>query len=1849
MVCLKPVKLQILLQNMKKIFSLLIPFIFFYACSDKDIDLTKIHVDPGFSDYVNAFTSGVISNRDEIRIHLTAPSAMAKPGERVDGDLFEFDPAIEGEAYWVSDQSLAFKPTENLPSGQKYLADFHLGELVEVEGDYENLQFGFMVMHQNLDVKFVGVHTQDKNDYSKQDVIASLRTVDYASPQEVEACVKASQNGKDLKLIWEHAKNSKSHKFTVTGVQRGSEKSKVNITWTGEPLSLDLEDDMEITVPAIDEFSVLSTSVEHAPSLHFVIHCSDPVDEKQNLTGLVYLNSGKNLRLSAKGNEIIAYPAGKMKPEEQLFINRTITNSKGKYLKRDYQKTLTFNTELPNIELIGEGVIMPSNGEIEFPFKAVNLKAVNLRIMRIYENNVNQFFQENQHNGSSDLARVGRLVYDGTVDLVTDKPIDYGVWNNFKVNLNNYIDADPGGIYRVMMSFERYQSLYPCGDSVGEIKPLARREHDYESNHYYMDVDDWFSGGYSYSEKDNPCTDSYYKYYQRQISRNVMASNFGIIAKEGADNSYNIAISDLRTTDPLKGITVELYNFQNQLIASAETDGDGMVEIHPEAKAYLVVAKKGKQRGYLRVDNGSALSTSLYEVGGKQIEKGIKGAIYGERGVWRPGDSLFLTFVLEDKLKTLPKGHPIVMEIYDPLGKLFAKRVANKGVQGMYAFGFKTMENSPTGNWQAKAIVGNSEFYKSLKIETVKPNRIRMNYDLDEVLTFEQAVNASLQADWLYGAPAANLKAKVELDVFNLKTAFKGYEDYQFDDRSKRYYLEEPLLAEVKTNANGSAQVVFDWEKPEEAPGMLKLRWSTKIFEAGGDFSQDFTSKKFSPFTSYVGLKMAGGSNWRTALDSEEEHAVSIAAVDEDGNPLTRTVKIELYKVSYNWWWEGNGESELTNYVSRNSSDLIKSESYTVKNGKSNYPLKFPKRGWGKYLLRVIDEKSGHSALQTFYADYSGWYAEEGGNTEAATMLNLETDKKSYDVGETAKITVPSGGIGRFYVTIEKGDQILAAFWQDAEEKATIIEIPTKAEMAPNVYVSAILVQPHGQTENALPIRMYGITPLEVSDPATHLHPEIKSPETVQPMSSFEVEVKEKDGKAMAYTLAVVDEGLLSLTRFKTPDLWPQFYTKEALSVRTWDMYKYVMSAETGKMAALLAIGGDEGLVYKEDASANRFDPVVKYLGPFYMEAGESKKHKIDLPNYIGAVRVMVVAANEGAYGLAEKEVQVKQPLMVQATLPRVLGPKEKIEVPINVIALNDKIKTVDVKVTTNDLFVAKAATSQKVNFNGKGEQTIYFDYEVAYKLGVGKFKVEVSSGKEKSFEEIEILVRPANPPVTKTQSQLVQAKSTWSGVYSSFGIKGTNEAMVEVSRIPDLNLEKQLQYLIQYPHGCIEQTTSSVFPQLFLSNFVELNQEEQKKISENIVAAMDRFKSFQTVDGGFAYWPGGEENSDWGSNYAGHFLLEAKNKGYEIPSGMISAWVKFQKRIAKQWTRRDEWGRYGGDLSQAYRLYTLALAGKAEVGAMNRLKLDPHLSNAAAWRLAAAYAIIGQDKPAQSLAQRPFTISPYRSFGYSYGSALRDRAMILETMVYMKNTGAMTDLVKEVASELSTGWHSTQTRAYALLSMAKMLGDAGGQSALSCNLKVNGEQIKVNTEKAVFRHVIDVNKFNSGDVFLENTGDGVLFVNIEQSGIPMERDIRADQKDLQMSLVYKDLEGNKLDVSQLKQGQDFKAIVTLTHPGIRADYQEMALTQIFPSGWQIVNSRLSDDYTANPNLEYQDIRDDRVYSYFDLRRGQSIQIEILLNATFLGTYYQPEVFCAPMYDESVFAIMPGGWVEVVR
>lgn len=1839
---------------MKKLLLILSVLLFAVACSEnKKSEASRIVVDPGFSSYVNAFTSGIISCKSNIKVVLIQPYSGAQEGDVVQKELFEFEPSIEGVAYWLDNQTIEFRPNENLPSGEVFTGTFKLGELILVPEEYQTLKFGFKVITQHFFVNYDGIRTTN-NEFTEQELYGTLRTTDYVDASMLEECLTAKQSGRDLEISWQHAESGNTHSFTVKGVERKNKKGEVAIRWSGEPIGVDdIEGDMEIEIATLQDFSVAQVRSVQSPGLFFSIQFSDPVDASQDLTGLINLRSGIDLRCVIEGNEIKAYPLQKVTSEEIIVIDEAIVNVNGNKLSKSFEQVVQFNLEKPAVELLGNGVIMPSEGKISFPFKAINLKSVNCRILQIYEHNVNQFFQVNQYDGNSQLSRVGRLIFDEQIDLVSSEPLDFGVWNNFNIDISNIIDAEPGAIYRVMISFEQHQSLYPCPDMETDPEPLDRVKYNFDEQGYFYS-NEWFQGYADYSERENPCHSAYYKKYNRPVSSNILASNFGIIAKETADNIYNITVTDLITAESLSGIEVEAINYQGSVIGTGNTNSDGVAQFRCDGKPYLLIAKEGKNRGYLRVDNGSSLSVSLYDVGGAKVEKGIKGFIYGERGVWRPGDTLFLSFMLEDKQQILPETHPVIMELYDPLGKLYAKQVKTNGVKGLYAFPFKTNQDDATGKWMAKVKVGNSTFSKMLKIETVKPNRIKIDYDFDDIISSAQNITTTLNAKWLYGSPGANLDVNAEMFVSTIKTTFDTYDGYYFDDRSVYFSFYDPIIVDTKTDAQGNAYMAFDWSKPSSAPGMLKLSFNTKVYEPGGDFSQDFLSKKYSPFSSYVGLKLDKGTNWLTALDTEAETRVAIAAVTENGEALSRKVKVELYELDWNWWWEGDGSDEMTNYINRSSNRLLKSDYFNVENGKSFYNLSFPKPDWGRFLIRVVDTYSGHSASTVVFGRYSSWYNDDaGGDNSAASALNIETGKAEYTVGEKIQVTVPSGGIGNIFVTVEKGDKIIDQMWVKATDKSTTFSIDATAEMTPNIYVSAFLIQPHGQDKNSLPIRMYGVTPVKVYDKNTKISPQVTTPKTIQPEQDYSVTVSEQSGKPMAYTLAVVDEGLLSLTRYSTPDPWDEFYKKEALSVRSWDMYKYVMSAQTGKMTSLLAIGGDEGLQYKEDAEANRFKPVVKYIGPFYLKSGEKKTHTLHMPNYIGAVRIMVVAGYEGAYGAVEKEVEVKQPLMVLTTLPRVIGPSETVRIPVNVITMDDRIKSVNVSLTSNELLQPIGASKQTVPFAEKGGKTIYFDYKVARKLGVATMKVVVNSGNEQAFEETELLVRPPNPQITQSQTMALAQGKSWSTEYSAVGIQGSNAASFQISSIPDLELEKHLAYLIRYPHGCIEQTTSSVFPQLNLQSVVELTNEQKDKVKENIIAGLNRLKSFQISSGGLSYWPGGNYPSEWGTNYAGHFIIEAKNKGYDIPPGLIESVVKFQKTAASQWQRAryTRWGTYGGDLTQAYRLYVLALSGNADIGAMNRLRKDPNLSDVGAWRLAAAYAIVGRDDVAKELSTRSRVVEPYKAMSYNYGSDVRDLAMILETLYYLGDLQSGLEVMEDIANRLKQGWHSTQTRAYAILAIGKYLGNSDGNKSFTADVTMNGSKTAVSSSMPVWSREFKDNELMSGTVEVTNTGTQMLFVSLTQSGIPVEMNDPAVNDDLTMYLSYVDIQNNPINVSSLKQGTDFKAIVTISHPGNRSEYKEVALSQIFPSGWQIVNSRIADDAETESenNYTYRDIRDDRVYTYFDIYRGGSKTFEVLLNATFVGKFYMPAVYCAPMYDESVKALQPGRWIEVVE
>ena len=1831
---------------------------FLNNCSNKKVTSSQSE----FTEIISGYSAGLLSNSSSIKVRLMEPIDNAFQEQLSNEKLFSFEPNLSGSINWIDNYTVEFIPSDFLPSGTEFNVNFSVSKILP-EKNIPDFSFTFQTLKQAIFQNLIGIQQANSNDYSILKYLGEIQTADNADFDNIEKIISAFQDGNQLDVIWETTESPKTYQFIIEGIKRSESASEVSINWDGNIINANEKGSEIIQIPALGDFKLIKSTVKNSPNQKLSLHFSDPIKPNQNLNGLIYYKDiDSRLTFSIEGNDINVFSNQVLLGDQTIVVNKSIKNSLNKPLKDNQEISIHFDNIKPAVELLGNGVILPSTNGLIFPFKAVNLRAVNLKVIKVYEDNIGQFFQNNQFNGYSDLNRVGNIVFKKEIDLVADKPINYSNWNTFSLDLSELITVEKGAIYRVVLSFNRAQSLYDCPDSdetISENKPeYTIQESDMRMfegpNHYYNDYD-YNYWDYDWYERENPCKDSYYKLRDRIIATNVLASDMGIIAKSADSRFINAYVTNLKTTDPISGAKIDVFDFQNQLIGSANSDENGMVKIPIAKKPFLLIASKENEKGYLKLDDGNSLSLSMFDVSGQQLNKGIKGFMYGERGVWRPGDSLYLSFILEDKEAVLPSDQPVVFELFNPDNQLYKRKVRTHSVNGFYDFRTNTEISDPTGNWRVQVKVGGATFSKILKIETVKPNRLKIKLDFNkqDIIYSDSEQKGDISVTWLHGAVAKQLQTDVEMSLVSGKTSFEDYFGYHFDDPSKNFYARDEMIYDGSTDDKGQASFEPNINVKETAPGMLKVNFKTRVFEKGGDFSVTNQRLKYSPFNGYVGVKVPEGKGWNGAIFSNENNIVPIVTVDSKGNPVSRkNLKIEVFDIRWRWWWERDDYDDLSRYVSNNSSSLLLSEKINTINGKANFNLNFGKNLYGRKFIRVTDPISGHSTGQIFYVTYSGWWNRSGGdNSEGAEMLTFSLDKKSYNVNETIKVDLPEFKTGRALVSIESATGVLSSFWVTSEDAKSGVQIEATKDMAPNVFVHISLIQPHDNKDNNLPIRLYGVQGIKVVDPKTELHPTIQMPKEIAPESNFTVAVGEKDGKEMTYTIAVVDEGLLDLTGFATPDPWTYFYTKEALGVKTWDMYKYVINAQTGEMAGLLALGGGDGEKEEEGSKIKRFKPVVRYLGPFNLESGETNSHEIHMSNYVGSVRTMVIAGNKGSYGSTEETTPVKKPLMVLATLPRLVSPSEKVQMPVTVFAMDEKVKNVSVSIQANEMFTVNGPKTQNIRFDEVGDQLVNFELDVVEKVGDGKVKVLVKSGKHVASHEIEIEVRTPNPRVNEFTNVIIESGKSWDHQYNAIGIYGTNNASLEVSSIPPLNLDDRLKYLIRYPHGCIEQTTSSVFPQLHLSDLMDLDNKKVLEIENNIKSGINRLKKFQLSDGGMSYWPdsyGG--SSEWGTNYAGHFLLEAKASGYAVPDGLINRLLKYQKQHANTWHKGNNGGYRNSELVQAYRLYTLALGGKPALGAMNRMKEIDNLSITAKWRLAGAYAIIGKKEIAKSIIESLNTTVPtYKEMYHSYGSSVRDEAMILEVLTLLdskiKAKKSFDRISKNMASEQ---WYSTQTTAYSLLAISKFIGNNEFKS-LNYQLVENGKSTIVKSENPI--HTVDL-KFisNKGDLKIINQTQNQLFVKVKVDGIPLEGDITEEQNNLIMNVKYLDMEENPIKPYVLDQGSDFIVEVEVKNPTHRS-YHNLALSQLFPSGWEIRNTRM--DVNASQLLRdrptYQDFRDDRVYSYFNLNRGETKRYRIILNASYLGEYYLPITHCEAMYDNEIFSRKAGGKVRVVK
>lgn len=1784
------------------------------------------------SRWVSAYAPAHVDQDSKIRLELTDLLRSQIDSTRSLERVFKFSPRIKGSAVLSADKRfLDFVPAESMKQGRTYNCRVSLKNITGIDS-LADFEFDFYVDKREIRFDDV-VATVDPDNAAMMSVQGRL-VYNVAAGDSItrdSSIIVCDKEG--VSVAMSRIADNQSRGFKISGIKRQSKAG--HLTLSVNPIGGFATAECEIDIPSVSDFTLLNAERVEAADPYINLEFSSPLSSQQELDGLINIDGLDDVRIERSGTNVKVFYANNGITDLTLRISDMLKNNDGRCLDESIEKHFAQTVIPPAVKIPFQGTILPDNRNLKLPFQAVNLGAVDVEVVKIFPSNVMSFLQSNDMEDTWSLRRYGRLVYHKTVRLDKDKSLDLHKWQDFSIDFKNLFVQERGAVYNIRLTFRKAYSLYGR-DKVGDfegVDGLTDRDKavwDKPDAYIYREAPDYYSrSGYKWAEADDPSKDSYYMHaWSRMPEVNLVASNLGLIVKRADDSRVAAFVTDIMSASPVGGVNVTAYNYQLQKIGWAKTDENGFAEFKTQSNPFMVTASDGVNTTYLKVTSGRELSTSNFDVSGKSTPGGIKGFAYGERGVWRPGDDIHLTLIVEDKDKRLPDNHPVEMELYNPNEQLYSRQTLTKGVDGFYVFRIPTEESVPTGLWRADFKVGNETIHHPVRIETIKPNRLKINIKAPKVIQAATKARIGLDAHWLTGPVAKGLSASMEMTLFTNPTPFANYKNYTFRNPLITYSSTQKDLFYGTLDSIGSIVRDCTINADVNTPGMLQANITAKVTEPGGDASIATTSVPFSPFGVYVGIDPG-----QKTFETDTNIQFPVVVLNRDGARLkTRELDYKIYRLDWDWWWEGSAE-DLSRYVQSTTVDVVANGTITVTNGKGSIPFRVDYPEWGRYLILVRDTKGGHATGGLFTVDWPEWRGRS--NREGASgsnELSFVLDKPQYEVGETANVYLPKCAGGKVLLSIENGSKMVKTMWVPlSAANETKYPLRIDKEMAPNFYVSATLLRPHKTTDFGTPVRLFGVQSAKVVNPRSILHPIIDMPDELHPQKPFTVKVREQERKPMTYTLAIVDEGLLDITNFRTPRPWVAMNQKEALGIRTWDMFNDIIGAFGANFRPVLSVGGDEAL-RKAAGKEKRFNPVVKFMGPFTTRGGVNT-HRIMLPGYVGSVRVMVVAAHDGSYGHADKTVKVTSPVMVLSSLPRELANCDSVDMPVNVFAMGADIKNVAVNIESAGPVKIAGAKSQAAAFDAPGEKIVKFRlYCDREKTGMARIILTASGNGHVCKDTTYINVSNPMPILAETfEKSLAGGKSaefTWP-------TDCTEEVSLQIASVPILNFNSVRLFMDNYPHLCSEQLSSKALFMLYGRTFAD--SEARRQCEHQLPGIIKLLQSRQLGNGGFVYWPRETTENEWVTSMAGLALCEASRQGFSIDSNCLERWKQFQINKSRDYRHSTL-----TDLTQAFRLYTLAIARTPQPSAMNRLRESKTLSQTAAYCLASAYAETGRKDVALKLIERAERTEATAA-GDMFNSLTRNSAFELDAYVLCGQTPKALKTARRIADACSGGKYVTQDIAFASVAFNRLIA-LWGRHQLSVKVAEQGVKPMAISDIACVKDV-SLNSA-SGKVTVENlSAGGSIDLSLLTSYRPAaDQRISPSAKGLKLVVKYTDLKGKPLSVAKLKQDAEFRAVISVTN--YSDDVENMALTYAIPSGWEIWNSRLYGGTGAD--CDNSDIRDKSVNLYFGLKKGAVKTFNIRLRAAYVGNYLLPPTVCEDMYDSSCRAMTANRRVCVV-
>ncbi len=1867
---------------MKKLLLLVLPLFFLQSCEQQAGDKpskTPESVSEAQWQELNLNKAIVGTPGDivsvESPIDLTFNKEVIPPhmsGKVLDKSPFQFDPPVQGSAKWLNQVTVRYTPSDRLEPGTNYSVLFK-GKVAFGTGKSVNdFSFSFKTAEQEV-VGFTGDFVPAE---TGKNMVRFTGTVSFAQPviianiQKHLRCV--SEKEKISVAVSASKQNSRVVNILLPPMKRETTGRTLSFLLPGQYTVDRKEWKRDVLLPAANRFKVLAhmeLSDSRSDQTVYGFRFSDPVQKGMDLSGFVSIEPDMDFAVSVDGKYLRIQSDFEYGRKYTVTLTKGLPSALGTELPDNYTATFSFSNVKPVIEWLSEGIYLPSDNKYKLQFKSINVQNVSVTVTRIYENNMGFFVQKNvlhdadarQSNNNpyyspygggrsphtyTDLDRVGKQIYSRDVRLTTRK----NKWIKTELDLSKAFAGKKNAAFVVTLKFGQSDL---CGRCINDRNDYREGDLFYNENDYYK----------------SPCRSGYY-YRNGTLSKLLVASDIALTLKKARDGIHVFAVNAL-TAEPVSGFELAEYSYLNQVLHRKTTDSrghalfptgdnwnddwergwdeEGSADSRLPGEGWYIRGETGNGLAMIRLDHPS-WALSSYDISGVDDgQSGMDVFMYADRGVHRPGDTVHLSALVRSDRTVPPSDQPVSLKVTNPLNQTVIETRQRCGPNGHVYFAVPTDIQDPTGDYTARLSVAGKSFTKQLKIETVKPNRLKINIDVpDTVLSAEGRVRGELASRYLFGTPAGGLRAVLKARYSEKPLSIPTFDDFTFGHPLRTYRTRNKEIFDRTLDEEGKTAISFAVEDITNTPELLRVSLESTVYEKGGGFTKQTRSLTVTPYRGFVGMKNVFRGRARTG----ESYKLPIILTNIQGEPIVgRKLRIRWYVSRRHYWWHYDNRDRKD---FRKESTSYKIAEYTVFSEDKPVVKELEVDDYGQHMIEVIDEQGGHRAGLFFFA--SSWGQEAPEAEQDIPLLEIASDKNIYYTGDNATLSCETPKDGMAIFTVEQGYRIIHQEVKRVSPGRTEFTFPITNKHVPNCYASISLIQPSNRSDNDLPLRIYGIKPLQVEDPSARLGISMSAPEELKPNERFDVRISSRDDREATYTVAVVDEGLLDLTGFETPDAWEHYFQKRRLGVITRDNFDEILGRILPEMDNRVSIGGGIESERKKRAGESRvqrFKPVVMFAGPVTVKPGKTATTSFVMPNYVGSVRIMVVAAAENSYASLDKTVPVKQPLMILPTVPRVARPGDIFQAPVSVFAMSERVKSASVKISVSDNLVIEGENTKSVAFERPGEKDVSFRVRVKDRIGKGTIIVQARSDVFSMADTTSLPLSSPNPYYIKATDTTVTNAASVTLIPKPVGIEGTNSARVAVARFPDIQLSKRLKDLIRYPYGCIEQTTSSAFPQLFIHKVVDLEGYQKQRMTDNVNSAIKRLRRFK-LQSGFSYWPrtrySRSSYSGWGTSYAGHFLIEARKAGYHVPDGLYDHWVRYAKSHAKTVNEKNH--RY-----QTYRLFLLALADEPHVGAMNLVRenylnaLDP-LSKKL---LAASYYLAGKESAASQIDSHVRTeITSYRETGGTYGSSLRDRCMLAYLEDIMGNTRAAVRLMRSIARDFHPdGWYSTQETAFALLAIGAIFADSDVLGGIRKAVIERPGRPDSTLDIVGYQVSVDLTDFFGKEVSIRTDKSEPLFVTLFEEGIPLGDIVETENEGLELTRNFYDDAGLPITLDQIRQGNMFWVryrVQSTTGESLN----ELALSSLFPAGWEIINPRMEDIKPPewvreiSPSQgKYMDVRDDRVNWFFDLSGRGKINFLIRCNPSFAGIYRLPPISVEAMYSPEYYARIASDTVTV--